>query len=127
VKLLLDTHTVAWWAEGSDSLSDRARTLIDDAGHAIFISAVSAYEIALKHRLGKWPGADALLDAIEALLDADFTPLPVTIAHAARAGGYALTHRDPFDRLLAAQADIDGLVILSSDEKLDVFGVKRLW
>lgn len=88
---------------------------------------MSAYELALKHRLGKWPGADLLLGALEDLVDDFFTPLPLTFAHATVAGGLPTKHRDPFDRMLAAQAIADDLTIISIDDKLDQFGVRRLW
>lgn len=127
MRLLLDTHTIAWWAEGSNDLPVAMRDLIDDASNDVYVSAVSAYEIALKHRRGKWPGADLLLAALEALVEEDFTALPLAFAHASVAGNLPPVHRDPFDRMLAAQALVEDLTIVSIDDKLDRFGVNRLW
>lgn len=127
MRLLLDTHTIAWWADGSTDLPTLSRTLIDDDLNAVFISAVSAYELAQKHRLGKWPGADLLLSALDHLIPSYFTALPLTFSHAALAGQLPAEHRDPFDRMLVAQALVDGLTIVSVDDKLDQFGVRRVW
>ncbi len=127
MRLLLDTHTIAWWAEGSDDLPSQMRDLIDHASNVVHVSAVSACELALKHRLGKWPTANLLLATLETLVEEDFTALPITFAHAAVAGQLPTAHRDPFDRLLAAQALVEDLTIVSIDDKLDRFGVRRLW
>lgn len=103
------------------------RDLVNDASNTVFVSAVSAYEIAFKHGRGKWPGGDHLLGALDALVEADFTGLPLTIEHARIAGQLTGAHGDPFDRMLAAQAKVEGLKIVSVDPKLDQFGVERLW
>src|SRR5574337_696218 len=106
MKLLLDTHALLWWWLDSPQLPDSARRLIADEANPVFVSAASAWEIATKHRLGKLPGADAMLSRFHELIQADgFQHLPITWSHAVRAGGYELAHRDPFDHMLAAQAE----------------------
>lgn len=99
-----------------------------DESETIFVSAISGYEIAQKFRLGKLPQATVMMQDFEGwVLRLGFALLPLTTAHAVRAGLLEGEHRDPFDRLLAAQAEGEGLVVLSNDEKLDGFGVKRVW
>lgn len=94
----------------------------------IFLSPVSAYEMTFKANTGKLPVARRLLADLAGYLDRQrFDILPVTLAHAEAAGRLPLEHRDPFDRMLAAQALIDDLTLVSIDEKLDQFGIKRLW
>jgi PIN domain nuclease of toxin-antitoxin system len=124
--LLLDTHALLWWMAGDDRM--RQRDLVDNDDNEVFASAVSAYEIALKHRLGKLPGAARLAGAFEAeIARQDFSELSLTVAHARLAGQLAGEHRDPFDRMLAAQAIVENLVLISNDAALDQFGVQRLW
>lgn len=127
MRLLLDTHTIAWWAEDSAVLPAATRDCIDIASSSVYVSAVSIYEIAYKHGRGKWPGASHLLDALDHLVPDYFTALPLSIVHARVAGQLTPTHRDPFDRMLAAQALVEDLTIVSIDDQLDQFGVRRLW
>lgn len=109
-------------------LSKRAAEAIDDPGNEILVSAVSGYEICFKHRLGKLPDAAALAAAFEQeIAAADCTPLPVTLAHAIAAGKLDPSHRDPFDRLLMAQALVDGVPLVSNEVLFDAFGVERIW
>lgn len=127
MRLLLDTHALIWALGDSPRLSPRARAVID-AADMILISAVSAYEICLKHRLGKLPDAAALASNFEqnvAALSAEL--LPVSIAHAVMAGTLDPSHRDPFDRLLIAQARIERVPIVSNETLFDDFGVERIW
>lgn len=125
--LLLDTHTFVWWLAGDTKLSKRARAAIQTA-EDVFVSAASAWEIATKHRLGKLPGVAPFVgDIAGAIAGQEFTPLAVTVVHAQRAGALASTHRDPFDRMLIAQAGADGLVLVSNETVFDTFGVTRLW
>ena len=128
MRLLLDTHALAWWSEDSPALSIEARQAIGHHASVSFVSAVSAYEISLKHRLGRWPTGAALLANLPLLMATQgFGALPVTIEHAERAGALSPEHRDPWDRLLAAQALVEELTIVSIDDHLDQFGVRRLW
>lgn len=128
MKLLLDTHALAWWLLDDGRLSIRARDLIGDPENQIFASAVSAFETATKHRLGKWPEIGPLTAAFEEVVTAQhFAIIPISAAHAGRAGNLPGTHRDPFDRLLAAQAQIEGLALLTNDRRLGDFHVETVW
>ena len=96
--------------------------------NVVFVSAVSAWEISTKVRLGKLPGLEKLeRDFLEIMEHSGYTLLPIDVANALRAGRFTAPHRDPFDRMLAAQALASDIPILSKDPKLDVFGVRRLW
>jgi PIN domain nuclease of toxin-antitoxin system len=128
MRLLLDTHTLLWWLDGDRRMSKRARALIGRDSSEVFVSAASACEITTKWRLGKLPGAaDVAADVAGAVTSQVFVPLSITLAHAQLAGQLTTTHRDPFDRMLAAQSLVEGLPIVSNDEAFDLFGVMRLW
>lgn len=128
MRLLLDTHALAWFALDSPSLSSRARQAIEEQAEATFVSAVTAFEIATKHRLGKWPQVKALAaDFNRIVAGQGFEALPFTARHATLAGAFPNEHRDPFDRQLAAQAMVEQLTVVSVDPALDAFGVNRLW
>lgn len=126
--LLLDTHAFVWWLVGDSKLSRRARTAITDQDEVVFVSAASAWELATKFRLGKLPNLTAIVkDLPAAIASQSFVELGVTVAHAQRAGGLVGDHRDPFDRMLIAQAQAEGLVLVSNEQLFDDFGVTRLW
>jgi PIN domain nuclease of toxin-antitoxin system len=128
LRLLLDTHAFFWWFSGNSRLSLPARQAIEDDGNDVMVSAASAWEIATKHRLGKLPGAEALvLDITGAIAEQNFMELPITVEEAARAGALPGLHRDPFDRMLIAQALARNLVLISSESLFDRCGVRRLW
>ena len=128
MKLLLDTHAFLWAVLAPQQLSPRARALLEDPDNALLVSAVSAWEIATKYRLGKLDGASALIQNYpHALAGLQATELPMQGHHALKAGSYLQAHRDPFDRMLAAQAEIEGLPLLSRDPALAAFGVEVLW
>jgi len=128
VRLLLDTHAFLWWLAGHPSLSKRARTEIDSSGSDVFVSAASAWEIATKYRLGKLPEADLVaLDVTSTIESQQFTPLAVSVRHGQAAGALPGSHRDPFDRMLVAQAMLDDLTLVSNERAFDVYGVNRLW
>ncbi len=125
---LLDTHAFLWWLAGDRSLSDPARDLITDRASTIFVSAATAWEVATKHRLGKLPGAAAIAPDIEgAVRRQGFEPLSVTMRHGQRAGALPGHHRDPFDRMLIAQAILEDCALVSNDVLFDRYGVVRLW
>ena len=127
MRLLLDTHAVIWWFEGNERLPQRVRDVIDQGGE-VFVSAVSAYEIALKHRLGRLPDAATLAGNFEEMTaEQRFKPLAIDVAHALAAGKLAIGHRDPFDRLLIAQALAENLTLASNERIFDATGVSRLW
>lgn len=128
MRLLLDTHTFLWWLDGDTRLPSRVRRLVANEEHAVYVSAASAWEITTKARLGRLPGAAAVAaDVMGAVSGQGFTPLDITVRHAEQAGRLPGTHRDPFDRMLIAQAQIEGLALLSNDEVFDQYGVARRW
>jgi PIN domain nuclease of toxin-antitoxin system len=128
VRLLLDTHALLWWLDGDRSLTRRARAAINDEHNVILVSAASAWEITTKSRLGKLPGAEAVAaDVVGAVAAQGFSSLDITMLHAQRAGRLPGAHRDPFDRMLIAQAQLDDLAIVSNETAFDVYGVARLW
>lgn len=128
MKLLLDTHALLWALNDNLRLSRRAAALIGNQENRILISSASAYEICAKYTLGKLPQVAALAADFEgelALLDVEW--LPVTPAHAIAAGLLEMSHRDPFDRLLIAQALVERVPLVSNETVFDRFGVERLW
>lgn len=128
MRLLLDTHAFLWWLAGDRHLSRKAQAAIAAEDGEVFVSAASAWEIATKYRLGKLPGAAVIVDDIAgAITSQSFIALAITVVHATRAGSLAGDHRDPFDRMLIAQAHTDGLVLVSNEKLFDAFGVPRLW
>jgi PIN domain nuclease of toxin-antitoxin system len=128
VKLLLDTHALLWWFDGDRKLSNTVRTLIEDQANDIHVSAASVWEIATKVRIGKLPQAARIAPRLpEAIAEQGFLAFAITVAHSQRAGWLPGGHRDPFDRMLAAQALIAGLPIASTDALFDGFGVARIW
>jgi PIN domain nuclease of toxin-antitoxin system len=128
LRLLLDTHALLWWGAGNDRLSRGAAEMIDSGEHEIFVSAVSAMEIATKFRLGKLPSAEPLALAFEGeTAAAGFLPLPLSLTHARVAGSLPIPHKDPFDRLLIAQAIVEEMFLVSNEAVFDGFGVSRFW
>lgn len=128
MRLLLDTHAFLWWLAGSDRLSPVAHRAIGNAANEKLISAASACEIATKHRLGKLPSASALANDIAAGISGEgFEELPITVDDAVRAGNLPAFHRDPFDRMLIAQALARNLVLVSIESLFDGYGIRRLW
>jgi PIN domain nuclease of toxin-antitoxin system len=128
LNLLLDTHTFLWWLLGDTSLSVPARDAIGDTRNEVFISAASAWEIATKVRIGKLPGAASVAADLAAIVAAQgFVALPITFAQGQMAGTLPGPHKDPFDRMLVAQAMADDMVLVSNEQRLDAYGVRRLW
>lgn len=128
MRILLDTHALLWWLAGSDRLSAVAHGAIADDANEILVSAASAWEIATKHRLGRLPGAAAVAeDVIGCLLDQGFQPLAITVSDGERAGRLPGPVRDPFDRMLIAQALTLDVAMVSIEEPFDRYGVRRLW
>jgi PIN domain nuclease of toxin-antitoxin system len=126
--LLLDTHAFLWWLAGDRKLSRRAQAAIANPEEEVLVSAVSAWEIATKYRIGTLPGASAIVNDIAgAIASQSFTPLAVTVVQAQRAGLLIGDHRDPFDRMLIAQARSNDLILVSNEKIFDAFGVTRLW
>ncbi|MGA2570776.1 MAG: type II toxin-antitoxin system VapC family toxin [Terracidiphilus sp.] len=128
MKVLLDTHALLWAAFRPDLLSARVRELVQTPANEILVSAASAWEIATKYRLGKLSSAQVLVeDFIPKVTAAGYILLSISTEHALRAGRLPAAHKDPFDRMLAAQAIHEDLPLVSSDTQLDVFGVRREW
>lgn len=128
MQLLLDTHALVWFVAGSTRLPEPVLRKIQSLRNVVFVSPISAYEIALKFKRGLWPETVEIAGNFDAVCDrAGFIPLPINATHATAAGAFALEHRDPFDRLLAAQAIVEDMSIVSIDAKLDLFPTKRVW
>jgi PIN domain nuclease of toxin-antitoxin system len=128
MRLLLDTHAYLWWLGGDAALPERVRSLIGDLETVVLVSAASAWEIATKHRVGKLPGAALIVSDIEATVRRQgFEPLAVTMRHGQRAGSLPGHHRDPFDRMLIAQAILENCVMVSNERLFDSYGVDRVW
>jgi PIN domain nuclease of toxin-antitoxin system len=125
---LLDTHTLLWWLEENPSLPRSARKLIANKGNDVLVSAASAWEVATKVRLGKLPIAIDLAHDFSAYLERErFETLAASTEHGIRAGLLPGPRKDPFDRMLIAQALAENLTIVSNDVVFDGYGVKRAW
>ena len=128
MRLLLDTHTLIWWLIENSSLPVSARELIGSRNSQVLVSTVSAWEIATKVRLGRLDvAADLARDFGGYLAQERFESLSISTEHGIRAGSLPGSHKDPFDRMLVAQAQIESLVIVSNDALLDGYGVSRAW
>ena len=123
MRLLLDTHVLLWSLSEPRTLSGRTREALEDAVNEVFVSAVSGWEIAVKRALGKLEAPD---DLEAGIMGHGFLPLNVTFAHAEHAGALPPHHGDPFDRMLVAQAQIEGLVLVTSDARISLYGVRTM-
>lgn len=128
MKLLLDTHALLWWLEEHPSLSETAAGAIARPDNVVYVSAVSSMEVATKFRVGKLPHVARLIENFDgALAGEGFVELPINIEDGLRAGGLEFAHKDPFDRLLIAQALRESLTLVSNEQLFDQTGVERLW
>ncbi|MBN9063082.1 MAG: type II toxin-antitoxin system VapC family toxin [Rhizobiales bacterium] len=128
MRLLLDTHALIWAHGPVEKLSPAARNALLSDDNEVLVSPVCAFEITTKYRIGKLPESEVLAkDFFRYVARAGFLEAPLTIRHAELAGRFAHDHKDPFDRLLIAQALVDDLVIVSNEKLFDDFGVNRLW
>jgi PIN domain nuclease of toxin-antitoxin system len=128
VRFLLDTHALLWWFTDDPRLSPAVRETIQDASNEFFVSAASAWEIATKQRLGKLPELPDVTSRFAELVAADgFAHLAVSYRHSLRAGGYGAAHRDPFDRMLAAQSELESLLLVTRDPAFVHFGTETFW
>lgn len=127
LKLMLDTHALLWWSTSDAQLSAKAKRAIASRDNDVFVSAASAWEIATKVRSGKleWPATAGTVNAY--VLEQGFRALPISLEHAERAGQLRITHRDPFDRMLIAQALTEDMWLASNEGLFDRAGVKRYW
>jgi PIN domain nuclease of toxin-antitoxin system len=128
VRFLLDTHVLLWWFTDDPKLSAAVREAILDEGNEILVSAASAWEISTKQRLGKLHELPDVASRFAELVAADgFAHLPVNYLHSLRAGGYDVAHRDPFDRMLAAQSELQSLPLMTRDPAFAHFGTQTFW
>lgn len=128
MRVLLDTHALFWWVYFPELLPAKVREILGDPDTRVFASAVSAYEMSLKHHQGRWPEVLPLVGAFEEVVAAEgFDLLALSARHAIRAGSYGPEHRDPFDRMLAAQAVVEGLTLVSKDRWLGELGAETVW
>jgi PIN domain nuclease of toxin-antitoxin system len=126
--LILDTHTLVWVLLGNEKLGPLQVARIEDSDMPIYVSAVSGYEIANKFRTGKFPQAASILElAQDNFKDFDWKFLPVTLQHARLAGGLDGNHRDPFDRILAAQSIVENMPIMTIDLEIRKLGAEVIW
>jgi PIN domain nuclease of toxin-antitoxin system len=128
LKILLDTHAFLWFVLGDSRLSPQARLVVEDASNEVLISPASYWEIAIKISIGKY----RLHDSYETFWrkgmdDNSFDVLPIELSHTTRLLSMPHTHRDPFDRLLVAQAIVEGIPLISSDPIFDSYGINRIW
>lgn len=126
-EVLLDTHALVWWLEEKEKLSSRARAIIADPETVVFVSAASAWELAIKARIGKFRSPQLVRNLGRAIQDEDFVELPISVEEALRAGSLTGPHSDPFDRMLVAQAQANDIPVVSVDKCFDDYGVSRLW
>ena len=128
MRLLLDTHAFLWWLDGDRRLSLKARRAIANQTNTILVSAASAWEITTKARIGKLPGAaDVAADVAGCVASQGFVPLDMTLLHAQRAGNLPGDHRDPFDRMLIAQGQLEDVAVVSDDDVFSAYDVRRFW
>ena len=122
-RLLVDTNVLLWALGGDPSLGDDTRDALADRGNDVFVSPVSIWEIAIKRALGKLKAPDHLAATVEA---AGFSELPVTFVHAEQAGSLPKHHADPFDRMLVAQAQVEGLILVTADANIPRYAVRTM-
>ena len=122
-RLLLDTHAFVWWLSDVSELAEGARSAIADPRNDIFVSAITGWEIAVKRARGRMTAPDNLTAMVE---EKGFTHLPLTFFHAEQAGVLPMHHRDPFDRMLVAQAQVEGLVLVTRDDRIPRYGVRTM-
>lgn len=128
MKALLDTHALLWWLTDDDRLSAQALAVIKNPRNTVWVSPASGWELATKLRLGKLPGAERVLPKLPALVEeARLRVLPITLVHALRAGLLDHKHRDPFDRMLVAQATLEHMVLVTSDPACNALGAETIW
>ena len=128
MRALLDTHTLLWWILEDPALSQTARETIAETSNTILVSAASAWELAIKFRLGKLPRAGDLVSNFLSEVDREgFQLLPISAEHGIRAGLLAGPHKDPFDRMLIAQSQAENTPIISNEIVFENYGIRRLW
>ena len=128
MRALLDTHALLWWLSDDPALTRAARKVIAETNNTLIVSAVSAWEIAIKFRLGKLATAADLVSDFPALIEREgFHLLAISAEHGIRAGLLPGPHKDPFDRMLIAQSQAENAPIISIEALFESYGVRRLW
>lgn len=128
MRVLLDSHALLWWILNDPALTDTACEAIRNNGDSVLVSAASAWELAIKFRLGRLPMAADLISGFSSAVEGEgFHLLPVTAEHGIRAGLLPTHHKDPFDRMLIAQAQEESMPIISNERVFEYYGVRRLW
>ena len=123
MRLLLDSHTLLWWLSDVPRLGRIAYDAIESPSNEVFVSAVSMWELGVKRRKGQLDAPDDLVSIVE---QRGFTPLPLSLFHAEQATNLPMHHHDPFDRMLVAQAQAEGLTIVTTDDALRRYGVRTM-
>jgi len=128
MRVLVDTHALLWAVTGDRRLSRRAHSALASLDNEVLVSAASAWEVCTKFRLGKLPDAESLVSDFSRIIEQlGFYPLSISLEHAQRAGNLPGAHRDPFDRMLIAQAQAEDLPLVSNERLFDSYGVRRIW
>lgn len=127
MNLLVDSHALLWWFASPQQLSAPAREALRSSRNQVYVSAAVAWEISIKVKLGKLDAKRLVSNFASALAEQRFRRLAISVDHAIRAGNLPWHHRDPFDRMLVAQAQSLGLPIVSADTTLDRYGITRIW
>lgn len=128
MRLLLDSQAFLWWQSADARLSRKAKRAIAEEQNAVMFLVASGWELAIKREAGKLIGHESLLDNIESELDRqDIEVLPITLAFSLRAAALPAHHKDPFDRMLIAQAQAENVAIVSNDGVFDLYGIRRIW
>ena len=125
--ILLDTHALVWWLEAKENLSRTAREAIEKSETTVFVSAASGWELAIKTQIGKFKSTELVRGLEREIQKEGFLELPISLEHALLAGSLDSPHKDPFDRMLIAQAQIERIPIVSNDRVFDRFSIRRLW
>lgn len=120
-RFLLDTHVFLWWLNDSPELGPRCKDLISDQRNEVFVSAATTWEISIKKSLGKLDAPEDMDSIVE---DEGFSKLPISLYHGQLAGSLPAHHRDPFDRMLVAQAQAEGLILMTSNENIGLYNVR---
>ena len=128
MRVLVDTHALVWAATGDRRLSRRAHSVLASFDNEVFVSAASVWEVCTKCRLGKLPDVESLVSDFERVIEQlGFHPLSISVQHAQRAGNLPGPHRDPFDRMLIAQAQAENIPLVSNERLFDSYGISRIW
>ena len=122
-RLLLDTHVLLWWLSDDSQLGEKTRRAISNPRNQVYVSAASTWEISIKKTMGKLSAPDDMDAIVE---DEGFDKLPITLFHGEQAGLLPEHHKDPFDRVLIAQAQSEGLIIVTNDEKITQYGIRTM-